>query len=227
MPHSRFIRNGDFHKRGYQPTAIGSDSLFMRKWQLRCGHDVIINMHALINMHVIRNMMSHFSGKLGNTSRMTSHTNAWKIKRTWTHISTQHCIHRNVTYHKTTKHHSYGVLDLPWKPLTLGNSWTSKQVVYTHVYIYMWILEIRELNLKTTKSNLNMLVGFAFVLWDTQGKWGMPRWWENTLPSPRTPLQFMFVWKKNDLLCKNPGFQDSPIAMSRTCKIALKAPLET
>jgi len=95
------------------------------------------------------------------------------------------------------------------------------------IYIYyMWILEIGELNLKTTKSNLNMLVGFAFVLWDTQGKWGMPRWWENTLPSPRTPLQFMFVWKKNDLLCKNPGFQDSPIAMSRTCKIALKAPLE-
>ena len=118
-------------------TAIGSDSLFMRKWQLRCGHDVIINMHALINMHVIRNMMSHFSGKLGNTSRMTSHTNAWKIKRTWTHISTQHCIHRNVTYLKTTKHHSYGVLGLPWKPLTLGNSWTSKQVVYTHVYIYI------------------------------------------------------------------------------------------
>ena len=120
-----------------ESTAIGSDSLFMRKWQLRCGHDVIINMHALINMHVIRNMMSHFSGKLGNTSRMTSHTNAWKIKRTWTHISTQHCIHRNVTYHKTTKHHSYGVLGLPWKPLTLGNSWTSKQVVYTHVYIYI------------------------------------------------------------------------------------------
>ena len=182
---------------------------------------------------IIKHVCSHkhdvtFQWQLGNTPHMTSHTNTWKMKHIWTHICTQHDINRNVTYHETTKHHSYGVLDLPWKPLTLGNSWTSKQVVYTHVYIYiyMWILEIRELNLKTTKSNLNMLVGFAFVLWDTQGKWGMPRWWENTLPSPRTPLQFMFVWKKNDLLCKNPGFQDSPIAMSRTCKIALKAPLE-
>ena len=31
-------------------------------------------------------------------------------------------------------------------------------------YIYMWILEIKELSLKPTKSDLNMLVGFAFVL---------------------------------------------------------------
>ena len=28
----------------------------MRKWQLRCGHDVIINMHVIINMYVIINM---------------------------------------------------------------------------------------------------------------------------------------------------------------------------
>ena len=38
--------------------------------------------------------------------------------------------------------------------------------VYLNIYIYlfMWILEIKELSLKPTKSDLNMLVGFAFVL---------------------------------------------------------------
>ena len=179
---------------------------------------------------IIKHVCSHkhdvtFQWQLCNTSHMTSHTNTWKMKHIWTHICTQHDINRNVTYHETTKHHSYGVLDLPWKPRTLGNSWTSKQVVYIYIYIYlfMWILEIKELSLKPTKSDLNMLVGFAFVLWDTKGKWWMPRWWGNTLPSPRTSSQFMLILK-NDLLCRNPGFHDSPIAMSRTCIIALKPP---
>jgi hypothetical protein len=45
-------------------------------------------------------------------------------------------------------------------------------------------------------------------------------------PPQGPPYNLCPYEKKNDLLCKNPGFQDSPIAMSRTCKIALK-PLET
>jgi len=44
---------------------------------------------------------------------------------------------------------------------------------------------------------------------------------------PQGPPYNLCPYEKHDLLCKTPGFQDSPIATSRTCKIALKAPLET
>ena len=49
----------------------------------------------------------------------------------------------------------------------------------------------------------------------------------NYLTLPKDLLTIYAHMKKIDLLCKNPGFQDSPTAMSRTCNIALKAPLET
>ena len=114
------------------------------KWQF-VHEEVTVEMwtwcnykHACNYKHVCNHKHDvTFQWQLGNTSHMTSHTNAWK-KHTWTHIPTQHNINRNVTYHETTKHHSYEDLGLPWKPLTLGNSWTSKQVVYTNIYIYIF-----------------------------------------------------------------------------------------